>query len=252
MIFSDREHYGLNVFQCCFQLWFHVLFYSPFWFPMATELIFNATLQWNQVLTTERIHEVMIKQWARFLPCLLNIPFRIILFNFFFLTWKSIKSSQVVWELLNHVMNLWLTTWGEHWVSYRSTREGNSATWPEGVEPGCTSPRPNLRLTATEKGCLSGDCSSWSFSQAYNTSEHFHLSMINFSNVIILLSLTSSYTYWSSNTLQHLYSLLTLHKYTLALMVSQTYWKLIHKLLSLYILYIYKKLHSILRNRGDN
>jgi len=51
----------------------------------------------------------------------------------------------VVWELLNHSLNLWLITWGKHWVSPGSTGEGNSAVWPEGVEPGCTSPRPHLR-----------------------------------------------------------------------------------------------------------
>ena len=51
----------------------------------------------------------------------------------------------IVWELLNHGLNFWLITWGEHWVSHRSTGEGNSAVWPEGVEPGCTSPWPHLR-----------------------------------------------------------------------------------------------------------
>jgi len=61
-------------------------------------------------------------------------------------------------------------------------------------------------LTAAGEGSLSGDRSSWSFSGAYNTGEHFHLSMIICSNAIILLSLTSLYTYWSSSTLQHLYS----------------------------------------------
>ena len=32
----------------------------------------------------------------------------------------------------------------------------------KGVEPGCASPRPHLRLSATEEGSLSGDFSSWS------------------------------------------------------------------------------------------
>ena len=33
-----------------------------------------------------------------------------------------------VWELLNHGLNLWLTTWGERWVSRRDTGEHNF-TW---------------------------------------------------------------------------------------------------------------------------
>ena len=53
--------------------------------------------------------------------------------------------SQSVWELLNHGLNLWLTTWGKHWVSHGSTGEGNSAVWPEGMEPGSTTPTPHLR-----------------------------------------------------------------------------------------------------------
>ena len=50
-----------------------------------------------------------------------------------------------VWELLNDNLNLWLITWGEHWVSCGSTGEGNSPVWREGVEPGSTSPRSHLR-----------------------------------------------------------------------------------------------------------
>lgn len=50
-----------------------------------------------------------------------------------------------VWELLNYDLNLWLTTWGKHWVSRGSTGEGNSRVWLEGMEPGSTSPRPHLR-----------------------------------------------------------------------------------------------------------
>ena len=38
---------------------------------------------------------------------------------------------QVVWELLNHSLNLWLTTWGERWVSCRGTGECNF-TWVTG------------------------------------------------------------------------------------------------------------------------
>ena len=38
-----------------------------------------------------------------------------------------------------------LTTWGECWVSCGSTGGGNSAVWPEGVEPGSTSPKPHVR-----------------------------------------------------------------------------------------------------------
>ena len=48
-----------------------------------------------------------------------------------------------VWALLSHSLNHW--TWDKDWVSHGSTGEGNSAAWPEGVEPGCTSPRSHLR-----------------------------------------------------------------------------------------------------------
>ena len=77
-----------------------------------------------------------------------------------------------VWELLNHGLNLWFTTWGEHWVSCGSTGEGNSPVWPGEVEPGCTSPRPHLRAH-----CHWGRISSWrlllmEFLWAYNTGEH--------------------------------------------------------------------------------
>ena len=51
--------------------------------------------------------------------------------------------------LLNHGMNLWLITWGEQWVSHGSTGEGKSPVLQEGVEPGCTSPRPIEELTAS-------------------------------------------------------------------------------------------------------
>jgi len=61
-----------------------------------------------------------------------------------------------VWELLNQGLNLWLTTWGKHWVSSGSTGEGNSAVWLEGVEPGCTSPRSHLRAD-----CHWGRISFW-------------------------------------------------------------------------------------------
>jgi len=39
-----------------------------------------------------------------------------------------------VWELLSQSLNLWLITWGKHWVSCGSTGEGNSPVWSEGVE----------------------------------------------------------------------------------------------------------------------
>jgi len=52
---------------------------------------------------------------------------------------------QWVWELLNHGLNLWLTTWDEHRISRGSTGEGNWAVWPLGVVPGCTCTTPHLR-----------------------------------------------------------------------------------------------------------
>jgi len=66
-----------------------------------------------------------------------------------------------VWELLNHSLNLWLTTWGECWVSHRSTGGGNST---------CVTRRGGARLHFSQtlfKGWLplrkdlSGDHSSW-------------------------------------------------------------------------------------------
>jgi len=42
----------------------------------------------------------------------------------------------LVWELLNHGLNLWLITWAERWVSCRGTGECNF-TW--------VTPRPHLR-----------------------------------------------------------------------------------------------------------
>jgi len=57
-------------------------------------------------------------------------------------TWHS------VWELLNHGLNLWLTTWGERWVSRRGTGKCNF-TWVTG--------RGGARLLPSEspfKGCL--------------------------------------------------------------------------------------------------
>ena len=68
----------------------------------------------------------------------------------------SLKRLLAVWELLNHGLNFWLITWGKHWVTHGSTGEGNSAVWPEGVEPGCTSPRPHLRAD-----CHWGRISFW-------------------------------------------------------------------------------------------
>ena len=49
-----------------------------------------------------------------------------------------------VWELLSHGLSHWLSTWGRDPVSPGNTGEGNSAEWPEGVEPGCTSLRPPI------------------------------------------------------------------------------------------------------------
>jgi len=49
-----------------------------------------------------------------------------------------------------------LSTWGKDLVSPGSTGEGNSAVWPEGVEPGCTSLRPHLRAD-----CHWGRVSGW-------------------------------------------------------------------------------------------
>ena len=77
-----------------------------------------------------------------------------------------------VWELLNHSLDLWLPTWGKHWVSCGSTGEGNSPVWLKGVEPGSTSPRPHLRID-----CHWGRIYSWrllfvEFLWAYNIGEH--------------------------------------------------------------------------------
>jgi len=92
-----------------------------------------------------------------------------------------------VWELLNHGLNLWLITWGEHWVSCGSTGEGNSPVWLEGVEPGSSSPRPRWRAD-----CHWGRISFWRslllefFLWAYNMGEHFHLfSNYNLSSYIL-------------------------------------------------------------------
>ena len=42
--------------------------------------------------------------------------------------------------------NHWLSIWGKDPVNTGNTDEGNSAVWPEGVEPGCTCFRPHLRV----------------------------------------------------------------------------------------------------------
>ena len=42
-------------------------------------------------------------------------------------------------NVLSHSLSHWLSSWGKHLISPWSTGEGNSAVWPEGVEPGCTS-----------------------------------------------------------------------------------------------------------------
>jgi len=62
----------------------------------------------------------------------------------------------LVWELLSHGLNQWLSTWGKDLVSSGSTGEGSSAVWLEGVEPGCTSLRPHLRAD-----CCCGRISGW-------------------------------------------------------------------------------------------
>ena len=49
------------------------------------------------------------------------------------------------WGLLSHSLSHWLSPGGTDLVSTVSTGEGNSAVWPDGVEPGCTSLRPHLR-----------------------------------------------------------------------------------------------------------
>jgi len=107
-----------------------------------------------------------------------------------------------VWELLNHGLNLWLTTWGKHWVSCRSTAESNSAVPPERVEPGSTSPRPHVRAD-----CHWWRISSWrwllvEFLWAYNTGEHLSFisvylfqrgsltSLISLYNICILINCT--------------------------------------------------------------
>ena len=66
------------------------------------------------------------------------------------------STKGTVWELLNHSLKIWLITWGEHWVSCRSTGKGNSPVWPEGMEPGSTSPRTHLRAD-----CRRGRISFW-------------------------------------------------------------------------------------------
>lgn len=50
-----------------------------------------------------------------------------------------LMNSLCVWELLSPGLNHWLSSWGKDPLSPGSTGEGNSAVWPEGVEPGCAS-----------------------------------------------------------------------------------------------------------------
>ena len=45
--------------------------------------------------------------------------------------WPWMPPGMGVWELLNHGLNLWLTSWGECWVSCRGTGEC-SFTWVTG------------------------------------------------------------------------------------------------------------------------
>ena len=97
-----------------------------------------------------------------------------------------------IWELLNHGLNLWLTTWGKHWVSCRSTGEGNPAVWPEGVEPGCTSHRPCLRAD-----CHWGRISFWRslplefFHEPTTWVSVFVYFQLSLSTVIIFLAIQS-------------------------------------------------------------
>jgi len=102
--------------------------------------------------------------------------------NLLMLWWKS------VWELLNHGLSLWLITWGKHWVSCRSTGEGNSLVCLEGVGPGPTSLRSHLRAD-----CHWGKISFWRWlpleflckpKTCVSTSIYFWLS---FSTVTILI-----------------------------------------------------------------
>ena len=52
-------------------------------------------------------------------------------------------SRDGVWELSNHGLNLWSTTWAESAAGAQVNTI--SPEWLEGVEPGCTPPRPHLR-----------------------------------------------------------------------------------------------------------
>jgi len=118
-------------------------------------------------------------------------------------TWKKRYLMYLcVWEQLNHSLNLWLTTWGKHWVSHGSTGEGNSS---------CVTRRGRARLQLSSnlfKGWLPLrkdlflDITSCGISCEPTTlvSTFVYLWLIIFSNMIVLLSLTSLYTYWSSNT----------------------------------------------------
>jgi len=75
--------------------------------------------------------------------------------------------------------NHWLSIWGKDQVSPGSTGEGNSPVRPEGVEPGCISPRPHLRAD-----CHWGRISFWgSFPLEFSAVSlghgwAFHLSLI--------------------------------------------------------------------------
>ena len=135
----------------------------------------------------------------------------VVLLTFFNSRFFSLVKTVSVWELLNHGLNLWLTTWGKHWVSCRSTCEGNSAVWLKGVELGCTSPGPHLRADY-----YWGRISSWrsllmEFLWAYNTGEHLSVISDYFFQCGSLTSLISLYTIW------HLYTYLLYRHQTKAL-----------------------------------
>ena len=83
-----------------------------------------------------------------------------------------------VWELLNHGLNLWLTTWGECWVSRRGTGECN-LTWV--TRRGGDPLRPHLRADSQ-----AGKISIWrsllvepSCKPRTQASSLFHYSFVN-------------------------------------------------------------------------
>jgi len=127
------------------------------------------------------------------------------------MAFSTVCESKIIFSLL--YANCWITTWTTDWSPEASTESAMEAQvkaihlcdW-KGWSLAPPLLDPIYGLTATEEGSFSGGCSLGSFLWVYNCGEHFHLFMIIFSNVTILLSLTSLYTYWLFSTLQHLYS----------------------------------------------